>query len=63
MSTLSKKATIYLDPDNGLFPRRIVYLKRHATRDFSRPMVTVAFSDIVLNGPVDETRFEFDAAG
>jgi hypothetical protein len=52
---------VYLDPENGMFPRRIVYWKQHPERDYSFPMVTIAFSDIVLNGPVDEKSFEFDA--
>ncbi|MEX2288631.1 MAG: hypothetical protein WD648_16150 [Planctomycetaceae bacterium] len=52
---------VYLDPENGLFPRRIVYRKQDATRDFTRPMVTIAFAEIVLNGPVDEQAFEFVA--
>jgi hypothetical protein len=44
-----------------LFPRRIVYRKQDTTRDFSRPMVTIAFADIVLNGPIEDKDFEFTA--
>jgi hypothetical protein len=52
---------VYLDPENGMFPRRIVYRKQHPEKDYIFPMVTIGFSDIVLNGPVDEKSFEFEA--
>jgi len=52
---------IYLDPEHELFPRRIEYRKRHPTKDFSRPQVTVDFVDIVLDGPVKEEEFAYAA--
>jgi outer membrane lipoprotein-sorting protein len=49
---------IYFQQKN-LFPRRIVYLKKHPTRDFSRPLVTLDFVDVVVNAPVNDDEFYF----
>ncbi|MCA9115977.1 MAG: hypothetical protein KDA79_12900 [Planctomycetaceae bacterium] len=42
-----------------LFPRRIMYLKSPAGEDWSRPMVTLDFLDVVLNAPVNDDEFYF----
>jgi len=49
---------IYLDPVR-LFPRRILYLKRHPTRNFSRKMVVLDFSNILLNADANISDEEF----
>ncbi len=43
----------------GLFPRRILYLKRPPARNFFRPMVSLDFDEVRLNTPVDDSEFEF----
>jgi len=48
---------IYFDRDD--FPRRIVFRKTPAGGSVSRPMVTLDFDKIVLNGKVDDAEFEF----
>jgi hypothetical protein len=50
---------LYFDRDT-LFPRRILYLKRHPVRDFSRPMLTLDFVNVLLDAPVDELAFHFE---
>lgn len=44
-----------------MFPRRILYLKRHRNpeRRIARPMVTLDFTRVVLNGEVNEDEFRF----
>ena len=51
---------IYLDRDT-LFPRRLLYLKRHPTEKKVRPLVSLDLSEIVLNGDVDPKLFRFVA--
>lgn len=53
-----ERVRIYFDRDT-LFPRRILYLKRHPERDFFRPMLTLDFVNVLLDGPVDEMAFQF----
>ncbi len=48
---------IYLDPQT-LFPRRIVYLKDH--QGTLKNMVTLNFSKITLNAPVNATEFAYE---
>lgn len=50
---------IYFDRET-LFPQRIVYLKKHATRNYSRPMLTLDFINVQLDGPVDEVAFHYE---
>jgi hypothetical protein len=50
---------IYFD-DETLFPSRVLYLKRTAPEASTyRPLLSLEFSDVVLDGPVDENRFQF----
>lgn len=66
--TISKRLPEYI-PDSmqiyfekgNLFPRRIVYLKKHPTRDISLRMVDLQFREIELNEPVDDQVFVFKA--
>ncbi|MCH7990409.1 MAG: hypothetical protein IID46_14810, partial [Planctomycetes bacterium] len=51
---------IYFEKGN-LFPRRILYLKKHPTRDISLPMVDLQFREIELNQQVDDQVFVFKA--
>jgi hypothetical protein len=51
---------IFFEKGN-LFPRRILYLKKHPTRDISLPMVDLQFRKIELNEPVDDQVFVFKA--
>ncbi len=57
---LPEYVRIYFDKDT-LFPRRILYLKRHAdpTQRIARPMLTLDFTNVVLNGEVDSNLFTF----
>ena len=41
------------------FPRRVLYLKRPASKDYLRPMVTLDFLDVLLNEDVADETFEF----
>lgn len=45
--------------DENTFPRRILYLKKHASRDIYRPMVSLDFEDVVLNASVDNNEFVY----
>lgn len=47
---------LYLHPEN-MFPRRVMYLKRHPTERKVRPMVTLDFVNAVINGPVESSAF------
>lgn len=49
---------IYFDNQN-LFPRLVVYVKRSSESKVSRPVVTLDFQQVTLNGPVDETQFKY----
>ena len=49
---------VYLDHEN-LFPRRILYLKKHLTRNQMLPMVSVDLVEVTLNGPVKEEDFQY----
>jgi hypothetical protein len=51
---------IYFEKGNQ-FPRRILYLKKHSTRDISLPMVDLQFRQVELNKPVDDEVFVFKA--
>lgn len=48
---------IYLDPQT-LFPRRIVYLKKD--KDTMKSMVTLNFTKVTLNAPIDKTEFSYE---
>ena len=50
---------IYFD-SRTKFPRRLLYLKRHPSdAQRWRPIVTVDFTDVVLNAPVDASSFQY----
>ena len=49
---------LYFDNEFN-FPHRILYLKRPFQKKFYRPMVTIDFTEIVLNDPVSEDDFYF----
>ena len=49
---------LYLDKAT-LFPRRLMYLKRHPVENKIRPILTLDFLNVVLNGPVDDNNFRF----
>lgn len=53
-----ERVRLYFDGDT-LFPRRIQYLKRDAVRSFFRPMLTLDFVNVLLDGPIDEMAFQF----
>lgn len=42
-----------------LFPRKIQYFKKHPTRKFYLPVVTLRFVNVVLNAPVEAGQFEY----
>ncbi|MEO1997153.1 MAG: hypothetical protein ABGZ17_17940 [Planctomycetaceae bacterium] len=50
---------VYLQQDN-LFPRRIMYLKKHPEKSLVRPLVTLDFVRIKLNPPLNEAEFDFE---
>jgi len=50
---------VYLQQDN-LFPRRIMYLKRHPEKSLVRPIVTLDFVRIKLNPPLNEAEFDYE---
>jgi len=49
---------VYLDRQTG-FPLKIQYLKKVPGRNHARPMLTLAFRDIELNGAIDDSEFTF----
>ncbi|TWU09505.1 hypothetical protein CA54_47470 [Symmachiella macrocystis] len=49
---------VFLDRQTG-FPLKIQYLKKVAGRNHARPMLTLAFRDIELNGAIDDSEFTF----
>lgn len=57
---LPEYARVYFEEET-LFPRRIIYLKRHkeTQRKVARPMVTLDFRNVKLNGQVDADQFRF----
>ena len=48
---------IYLDPET-LFPRRIVYLKKN--KDTMESLVTLNFTKVILNAPIDKAEFAYE---
>lgn len=52
-------ARVYVEVET-LFPRRIMYLKRHPEKDLVRPMVTLDFTGIQLNAAIDDAEFEYE---
>lgn len=48
---------IYLDPES-LFPRRIVYLKNN--NNTLESIVTLNFSKVILNAPIDKAEFAYE---
>lgn len=50
---------IYVEAET-LFPRRIMYLKRHPEKELVRPLVTLDFSAIELNIEVPDSEFEYE---
>ncbi|MFH1299449.1 MAG: hypothetical protein ABIK07_00210 [Planctomycetota bacterium] len=48
---------IYLDPET-LFPRRIVYLKKN--KDTMESIVTLNFTKVTLNAPIDKAEFAYE---
>ncbi len=51
---------IYVDRETG-FPHRIMYLKKLLGRDVYKPMVTLDFLDVVLNQPISQQEFDYQA--
>ena len=51
---------IYVDRETG-FPHRIMYLKKLMGRDVHKPMVTLDFLDVVLNQPISQQEFDYQA--
>lgn len=49
---------VFLDRQTG-FPLKIQYLKKVPGRNHARPMLTLAFRDIELNGAIDDSEFTF----
>ena len=49
---------VYFDKTT-LFPRRILYTKQIPGRKVSRPMLTLDFTNVKLNGPVSDQDFTF----
>lgn len=49
---------IYLDPET-LFPHRFIYLKRDAKEKVLRSLLRLDFQNVELDGPVDDTLFQF----
>ena len=49
---------IYVDRETG-FPHRIMYLKKLVGREVHKPMVTLDFLDVVLNGPINNKDFDY----
>jgi hypothetical protein len=49
---------VYFDPEN-LFPRRILYTKKHEKREIMMPMVSLDFVEVTLNGPVEDELFHY----
>jgi len=49
---------IYFEPEI-LFPRRIDFLKKHASPEETEVLVELDFLDIVINAALDEHQFEF----
>jgi hypothetical protein len=56
---IPEKVRIYFDSAT-LFPRRILYLKQDLVRSFFRPMLTLDFVNVALDGPIDEMAFHFE---
>lgn len=52
------RVRIYFQKDK-LFPRRILYLKLGSKPNRYRPLVSLDFVNVVWDGPLDETAFEF----
>ncbi len=52
------RVRIYFQKDK-LFPRRILYLKLGSQPNRYRPLVSLDFVNVVWDGPLDETAFEF----
>lgn len=59
---LPEYVRLYFEADT-LFPRRVLYLKRHPNPEqkLARPMITLDFSNVVINGDVDNSLFSFNA--
>ena len=52
------RVRLYLQKDK-LFPRRILYLKQGSQPNRFRPLVSLDFVNVVWDGPLDETAFQF----
>ncbi len=52
------KIRIYFDKKTN-FPRRILYLKKNYKKEIYLPMVMLDFIEVVLNSPVDDSKFNF----
>ena len=53
------RVKIYFDAET-LFPRRIQYLKERTDTELEHPLVTLDFTDVVLDAPVSESEFQFE---
>lgn len=57
-SHIPDRVRLYLQKDK-LFPRRILYLKQGSQPNRFRPLVSLDFVNVVWDGPLDETAFQF----
>jgi hypothetical protein len=57
-SHIPDRVRLYLQKDK-LFPRRILYLKQGSKPNRFRPLVSLDFVNVVWDGPLDETAFQF----
>lgn len=52
------RVRIYFDAET-LIPRRVQYLKARTETSLERPLVTLDFTDVVIDAPVSDSDFEF----
>jgi hypothetical protein len=52
------RVQIYLDSEK--YPRRLVYRKKPAGREFSVALLTLDFKDFRINPPIDDREFQFE---
>jgi len=57
-SHIPDRVRIYLQKDK-LFPRRILYLKQGSKPNHYRPLASLDFANVVWDGPLSETAFQF----
>ena len=55
---IPERVQLVLDKESG-FPHRIVYFKKLPDRKVSAPLLTVEYTDIKINQPIDKSEFVF----